>query len=100
MTDGEDLEEKAILDRLDVYVRPDYQLSFLPVPMRWEVTRRHPSYSLYWQMAEWRYCDDIVLSSTDQERSEIAVELLKLIGVATKPPSPAKEFSHLTMKSC
>lgn len=75
--------------------RPPFQLRSLPVSQRWEVTRRHPYYLMFWEMGS-RFLRG---ESTDDPRMALmgpaAVVFLNAIGVSGEPPDPALPFSQL-----
>src|SRR5262245_42832024 len=78
--------------------RPPFQLRSLTVPMRWEVSRRHPYYLLAWECARDHHrrvpCDDEV----DSRLRELALVHLAAIGVSGEPPDPGSRFSEIESK--
>ncbi len=74
--------------------RPHTLLMDLPVAYRWEVTRRHPYYLRFWQLAHRHYQQP---STDPQQQEEVtaAVLLLQLIGVSGDPPPPAASAESL-----
>lgn len=99
-------QKKAFLDYIQ-FIRPlilslesikrePFQLRSLSIPMRWEVTRRHPFYQKLW-----KYSADFYQKKTtstnpfEQLKRESAVELLALIGISGEPPDPSTPFSKL-----
>lgn len=76
--------------------RPPGQLHDLPIQVRWEVTRRHPYYLVFWQEAL-RYRREA--SSVDHSDRTLlglaAVLMLGSIGVTGEPVGPETEFDKL-----
>ncbi len=74
--------------------RPPVILNELPVEFRWEFTRRHPYYLLFWQMAHehWQNpsCDEV-----RWKMGEAATLMLQLIGITADPPPPATKFGEM-----
>jgi hypothetical protein len=88
----DDIPEEAV--RVRLVHRPREVLNRLPVPMKWEFTRRHPYYQEWWRVA----ADHLRASSPDpaaRSRGEAAVELLQLIGIADTPYPPGTSFAEL-----
>ena len=75
--------------------RPPYQLRSLPIPVRWEATRRHPYYQIYWSYADEYYergpSDDLDI----QLMQRGAFAMLASIGVSGRPPAPVTEFGQI-----
>lgn len=81
--------------------RPPFQLQSLPIEYRWEVTRRHPYYDIWWKNAA-RYYQYYREESDDDFNSLLdtfALVALQSIGVSAMPPDPATEFSDLDASS-
>lgn len=78
--------------------RPAEVLLQLPVPFRWEFTRRHPYYLLNWQAA---HQDRTELSSDrlQRAREKMASLILTTIGVPIDPPPPSTSAVALEMPS-
>lgn len=60
----------------------------LPVPYRWEFTRRHPYYLRFWNLAHKRH------TAPSADPAELAIQdaaslILQLIGVSSDPPPPS-----------
>jgi hypothetical protein len=79
--------------------RPMFQLRSLPIPMRWEVTRRNPYYSLLWQHARAEHRKEVITSVQEAAMRQIAVPMLGMIGVSGEPPDPATSFDALGAES-
>lgn len=66
--------------------------------MRWEVTRRHGYYQIYWNSARNFYRNEPPTLSVDCLEfylGQIALHVLMAIGVSGEPPDPAIEFANL-----
>src|ERR1019366_524699 len=74
--------------------RPTSVLMNLPIEIRWEVTRRHPYYLRFWQLAQKYHRQP---SDDEQERrfEESARLILLAIGVSGCPPEPTTTFQEL-----
>jgi hypothetical protein len=68
--------------------RPAEILLDLPFAARWEVTRRHPYYLRFWEIARRHYLEPS--SDPDQRGLEKSAAhlLLATLGVRTAPPPP------------
>jgi hypothetical protein len=75
-------------------LRPASVLLDLPLAYRWEVTRRHPYYLRFWQLAHGRHHHP---SSDPQQRAleETAVAILLGIGVSGEPSAPGSSPESL-----
>lgn len=80
---------------LGIIARPLYQLRSLPIPYRWEVTRRHPYYQMFWTAARNDHRKQPAGSSEELALREAMVAILGMIGVSGEPPDPATEFAEL-----
>jgi hypothetical protein len=81
--------------RLDPVARPPGQLHDYPVPVRWEVTRRHPYYLVFWKDAL-RYRRNRPGDHPAQVLLDHAAALiLGSIGVTGEPVSPETRFEDL-----
>jgi hypothetical protein len=73
---------------------PPVILNGLPVEFRWEFTRRHPYYLLFWESAHehWQNpsCDE-----ARRKMGEAATLMLRLIGVTGDPPPLATKFGEM-----
>jgi hypothetical protein len=70
-------------------------LQKLSPEFRWEVTRRHPYYAMYWETARAHRTapsDD----PTECAQGQAAVDLLLLIGLTGEPVDPSLPFSSLS----
>src|SRR5262245_54783249 len=77
-----------------IVTRPRSILMDLPVAFRWEVTRRHPCYLRFWELAHRRHTDP----GTDPQQlalEESAVAILLAIGVSGDPPPPGSSPESL-----
>ena len=79
-----------------IIARPRFQLRSLPLRMRWEVTRRHPYYQIYWKLARDLHDDPTPAHPEDLLWRQAAALVLGQIGVSGKPPDPATDFKHLS----
>jgi hypothetical protein len=76
--------------------RPEGQLQDLPFDYRWEVTRRHPYYQVWWRPAG-RYFKGEPSSSEDfPGQGQLAAAFLRLIGVIGEAPDPATDATTLS----
>jgi len=78
--------------------RPTYQLHSLPLSYRWEVTRRHPYYNIFWKNARDYYQyhrEELNADDPDTFLSTCALIALQSIGVSGEPPDPVTEFTEL-----
>ncbi|MFK7770341.1 MAG: hypothetical protein AB8B55_24230, partial [Mariniblastus sp.] len=79
-----------------VFTRPNFQLRSLPVNFRWEVTRRHALYQIYWtsrvSSLELPEDDDATL---EELVDGIAFVALAKIGITGERPDPALNFDDL-----
>lgn len=75
--------------------RPRFQLRSLSVPLRWEVTRRHPYYQDWWRLARAHHRDEPIESEPEALFRTLGVLALGMIGVTGEPPDPATEFEEL-----
>lgn len=81
-----------------LFWRPPLQLRSLPVETRWEVTRRHPSYSTYWKKtaAADLFDDEEQIEECQKFMDESRVLALNAIGVVPEEAvDPALEFKEL-----
>ncbi len=74
--------------------RPIEVFNSLPIEYRWEYSRRHPYYLLFWEMAHkhWR---DPCTSGGEKLIGEAAILILRLIGVVSDPPPPGTTFEEI-----
>lgn len=75
--------------------RPPCQLRSLPIRYRWEVTRRHPDYQIWWKTARAYHRNEPVSSPAESLLRQAAIVILPAIGVTGEPPDPANEFEQL-----
>lgn len=78
-----------------VLPRPVFQLRSLPIAYRWEVSRRHPYYQMWWQPARAKHRNHEVQVPAEEFLRQAAVVILAAIGVTGEPPDPSTEFSEL-----
>ncbi len=80
----------------DLFVhRPLFQLRSLPIPMRWEVSRRHPYYLLAWERARDHHRRVACADEFDLRLRQLALAHLAAIGVSGEPPDPASSYSAI-----
>jgi hypothetical protein len=80
----------------NVFWRPEYQLRSLPVKIRWEVTRRHPTYVTYWKL----HVQSLDLPQDVEEQltkdlEQLSRVFLAAIGVSGPTIDPSIEFDQL-----
>lgn len=75
--------------------RPPFQLRSLPIPIRWEVTRRHPYYLTYWNTARLHIRGELAGDPVGQLLGPTARAVLFSIGVTGEPVDPAQFFEVL-----
>lgn len=68
--------------------RPIAVLNSLPLDYRWEYTRRHPYYLLFWEQAH-KHWQNPAKEGPEKLLGEASVLMLQLIGVASDPPPPS-----------
>jgi hypothetical protein len=78
----------------ELVLRPPAVLMDLPVAYRWEVTRRHPYYLRFWELAHRRHTQPSV-EPPQQALEQVAVLILLGIGVSGDPPSPGSSLESL-----
>lgn len=93
MADESQSEPNTPLDT--VLSRPPFQFRSLPSRLRWEVTRRHPSYQIGWTQALDHHLDAPLQFPAQQWIRQAAVAMLAAIGVSGKPPAPTTQFEEL-----
>jgi DNA-binding Lrp family transcriptional regulator len=76
-------------------IRPDFQLRSLPVKYRWEATRRHPWYNVYWNSAKAFHSGESLGNEILDALQPLAVHMLYRIGISGEPPDPSLEFDNL-----
>ena len=75
-------------------LRPPTVLMEVPVAFRWEVTRRHPYYLRFWELAHRHHQQP----SADPQQRDLewsAVLILQGIGMGDDPPHPGTELENL-----
>jgi hypothetical protein len=76
--------------------RPMFQLRSLPVEHRWEVTRRHAYYQIYWPYATAYHDGTPPTEAFDNEMQCAAAAMLRLIGISGRPIDPATSFTEIS----
>ncbi len=77
-----------------VLPRPPAVLQELPVEYRWEFTRRHPYYLLFWEGAH-KYLQNPSDDPPQRMLGEANVLMLTLIGVTGDPPPPGASLNEV-----
>tara|TARA_R110002049_G_C9151648_1_gene560320 strand:+ start:226 stop:1413 length:1188 start_codon:yes stop_codon:yes gene_type:complete len=101
VTNQKDLQDfiqfiRPLIQVIDSIKREPFQLRSLSIPMRWEVTRRHPFYQRLWKhSADFHRKENTPTDPFEQLKQKSADELLSLIGVYGEPPDPRTPFSKL-----
>ena len=72
-----------------IVCRPPFQLRSLPIRYRWEVTRRHPYYQLWWEPARAQHRNLPTEHPAEIYLRQGAVTILATIGISGEPPDPA-----------
>ncbi|QDU05455.1 hypothetical protein V6x_51920 [Gimesia chilikensis] len=82
-------------DNFAILDRPPYQLRNLPVQMRWEATRRHPSYQLLWNYPP--EVSSTAPSRIDLNATQVMLRQVLLIKIGYSGPtiSPSTEFNDI-----
>lgn len=75
--------------------RPQFQLRSLPIPFRWEVTRRHPYYLTCWKTARRHIRREPIQDPREHVMGPAACAVLTAIGVTGEPVDPATPFAEL-----
>jgi hypothetical protein len=73
---------------LDLVYRPSTQLHDYPIDVRWEVSRRHPYYLQFWELAALYRQNKLVGHPVEEWLGKLAVIMLQAIGVQGEPISP------------
>jgi hypothetical protein len=76
-------------------VRPEGQLQNLPFEYRWEVTRRHGYYQIWWKTARSYFRGQPAAPLYRPELGAIGAAILRSIGVIGDAPDPATDFANL-----
>ena len=101
VTNQKDLQDfiqfiRPLIQVIDSIKREPFQLRSLSIPMRWEVTRRHPFYQKLWKDSANFHRQEITSTNPFEKiKRESAAKLLALIGVSGEPPDPKTPFSEL-----
>lgn len=75
--------------------RPQYQFRSLSVPMRWEVTRRHAIYQIYWSDSFESLSDDPYLQELRQLMQKASTTVLAMIGFSGPAIPPETDFNDI-----
>ena len=89
---------KTRQDLPTLFFRPPLQLRSLPIESRWEVTRRHPSYFVYWKLGDLKSEFDDERQGEEAQAVIAASRLIALNAIGIPPEEavdPATEFSDL-----
>ena len=78
-----------------VLARPQGQLHDLPTEIRWEATRRHPYYLVFWRNALLYRKGEMSDEPEHQLLCQAAHMMLGTIGVTGEPVSPDTSFEQL-----
>lgn len=81
----------------EIWARPHGQLLELPPNIRWEVTRRHPYYVLFWREAARFYRNESGPDPKQRILDRACYYLLLAIGVTSSPPDPETPFEQLDL---
>lgn len=76
--------------------RPVQSLHGLPPRERWEVTRRHPYYLVFWESARAHY-DRTAVEPLRVHLVRVATEILLSIGVTGPPPPPTASAEEIAV---
>jgi len=78
-----------------IFSRPPGQLQDFPIEYRWELSRRHPIYLLFWKDAVHYFSSE--LGDTEEEKyvRHISSVLLQKIGITGKPIDPSSSIEEL-----
>lgn len=77
-----------------IVLRSAETLMELPLAIRWEVTRRHPYYLMFWEMAH-RCHQQESANPPQRAQDEAARLLLQGIGFSMDPPPPGADWASL-----
>ena len=77
-----------------VFARPEYQLRSLPVEMRWEVTRRHPFYQIYWRLIRPSETVTIAEAETCGIIRNVALSAIGCISVSIPPETTFEDIDE------
>ena len=75
--------------------RPPFQLRSLPIPLRWEVTRRHPYNQSWWRSVRDYHRGEPISHPAERLFQQVGITILGAIGVNGEPPDPATSLSDL-----
>ncbi len=94
MTTSRDTPVSEATEEPGIVLRSPAVLMDLPVAYRWEVTRRHPYYLRFWELAH-RHHTQPSADPLQRALEQAAVALLLGIGVSGDPPSPGSSAESL-----
>jgi hypothetical protein len=76
--------------------RPAGQLHDYPIDVRWEVSRRHPYYLGFWELASRYWRNELSDHSGDEWLGKLAAVMLQTIGIHGEPISPNSDAKALS----
>jgi hypothetical protein len=85
---------------LGLVYRPTGQLHDYPIDVRWELTRRHPYYLHFWNMALRYRRNELKDDSIAEWVGKLAVVMLQTIGIHGEPISPESDAETLREGDC
>ena len=85
--------------RNEAFPRTADRLNDLPMELRWEVVRRNPDYVFYWDLARDHLTSQMPRELRAQRAGEIAIAMMREIGIGGVPPDPALGFNELDDKA-
>lgn len=88
-------EQRFEIPEHGIIAKPIPVLNSLPVDYRWEYTRRHPYYLLFWEQAH-KHWENPAKEGDEKLAEEAAVLMLQIIGVTADPWPPGTNFEALT----
>jgi hypothetical protein len=75
--------------------RPPMHLHDFPIEARWELTRRHPYYLIFWELASLYRQNKLSDGPAQEGWGMLALNMLSSIGVHGVPISPESDFEKL-----
>lgn len=89
------MESSSPASQVDIISRPLNQLHDLPVRFRWEASRRHPYYLVFWSDAQRYRRSGLGTEPAQTLLRQAAMLMLGAIGVTGEPVAPATSFEEL-----
>src|SRR5262245_60990023 len=83
-------------DHSAIVHRPFGQLQDFPLEIRWEVTRRHPYYLVFWSEASHYWKNELGDNPAQKLLRHASALMLLSIGVTAEPVAPSTTFQELT----